>query len=1099
MAGGEARTETASVLFTDLVGSTKQRQALGEETADRLHGQHLVDLENAVVAADGRVVKSLGDGIFAVFTSAADAVACAVSVQRVVHGHNRQNPTEPLSMRTGISVGDVVFEGEDCSGSAVVEAARLCAEAQGGQILVADLVRALTRGRGGFTFESVGELPLKGLDAPVPACYVVWTPTTAPVDQVPFPPLLAPTTQAAYAGRPELVADLHAGWKRSLTEGPQTVLLVGEPGVGKTRSAAEVARVAHEAGALVLYGRCDEELRLSYEPFVEALDWHTQHQPAANLGRFAGDLRRLVPDLEVRVAGLPAAIQSDARTEEHRLFEAVAGWLAEASRDRGLVLVVDDLHWATRPTLQMLLHVVRSLASDPACRLLLVATYRDTDVDRQHPLSDSIADMRRLPHVQRLPVAPLTADEVVELIEDLAGHELDESILSLARRTHAETDGNPFFLSEVLRHLIETGAVVLTDGRWTLVEERVEVPEGVRDVVGRRLNRLSAEANEVLGMAAVIGRDFHLDVLTEVAGVDQDTVLDALDEALRSRLVEEAGRDLFRFAHALTRQTLYEEPSSTRLRRMHRKIVQALLVLRPDDVAARAHHAIESGPTGDDLLPALDWVLQAGESSLAARAIGDAGVWFDAAAELLRDAEEVPAALGIRARLGEAKMLAHQGDPSFRELLLVLTRDAIDAGEIDLAAEAALANSRIINSVVGGLDTERIELVQGVLDAIGDAPHPAKALLLAAYVAEVSTSPAHYDLRLAMADEAVAMAEAQGDPAILARVLVATGNAVNVPERFPSIHARCVRALEAATEARDPNLQAMAGVQLGFVLYVKGDIEGSRRVLGDAARLAEAEASPTIRWMVDCFNVQFPLWDGDPVATREANDALLQVGLELGEPDALPWWGGVTIGLHWVDGTFGEDVDFYASMIPEFPDIAGWRLSHAAALLERGDVEAARAACEESVLLGPDAVGRDFFTFATWSIQAWLIHHLGTADDAEALLPRVEPYADLWGTNGVIGYHQIAFNVALLLAKVGRTEAAVTMAKAAWDRAQTIGMRGHEPMAARFCATTLLAVGTPEARRDAADLLGEAITTSSALDFPSMTSILEGLLTEARS
>jgi hypothetical protein len=269
-------------MFTDIVASTELRQRLGEDAADVLQRRHDEILTEAVVASGGSVVKGLGDGVLAVFDAAADAVAAGVRAQREVAGHNRRHPGEAFEIRVGISVGDVMWDDSDVHGTAVTEASRLCDAARGGQVLVSDLVRALARGRGGFVFESVGELSLKGLFDPVAACSVQIQPfVDQSIGSVRFPGLLAPPAAVDYVGRGRLLHALATAWAAAVGGASRAVLVVGEPGAGKTRTASEIARGAFTDGAIVLYGRCEENLGVPYQPFVEALDWQTAHDPRA--------------------------------------------------------------------------------------------------------------------------------------------------------------------------------------------------------------------------------------------------------------------------------------------------------------------------------------------------------------------------------------------------------------------------------------------------------------------------------------------------------------------------------------------------------------------------------------------------------------------------------------------------------------------------------------------------------------------------------------------------------------------------------------------------------------------------------------------------
>jgi predicted ATPase len=302
--------------------------------------------------------------------------------------------------------------------------------------------------------------------------------------------------------------------------------------------ASELAGILHDEGAYVLAGRCDEDLGVPYQPFVEALRHYVTHAATPRLGRHGRELPRLVPELAQVVPGLPEPLRSDPETERYRLFDAVAAWVADVSTEMPMLLVFDDLQWAAKPTLLLLRHVLRSPED---VRLLVVATYRDTDIGRGHPLTKFLADARRVSGVERIPLVGLDARGVAAFVEQAVGHQLDETGEALARAVWRETEGNAFFVAEVLRHLSESGAFEQRDGRWstTAALDELGIPEGVRDVVGRRLSRLSEDANRVLATASVVGLEFEPAVVEAVGGVGEDVVLSSLEEAVASRLVVE--------------------------------------------------------------------------------------------------------------------------------------------------------------------------------------------------------------------------------------------------------------------------------------------------------------------------------------------------------------------------------------------------------------------------------------------------------------------------------------------------------------------------------------------------------------------------------
>ncbi|MGH8972787.1 MAG: ATP-binding protein, partial [Acidimicrobiia bacterium] len=488
MQGGPS-SGTATVLFTDLVGSTELMARLGDVAFDALRGEHFDRLREAVTACRGQEIKNTGDGILATFTSAVDALAAAVAAQQATDRQARSAEV-PVSIRVGLSIGEVAFEGGDVFGTPVVEAARLVAVARPGQILTTAVLKLLAGSRAGVGFTDLGPVTLKGLPDPVPVCEVDWEPLP---EEIPLPALLTGGGRI-FVGRDEQFGRLQHLWKEAVAGERRMVLLAGEPGIGKTRLAAQLAEQLHGQGAPVLAGRCDEDLGVPYQPFVEALRHYSVHASELRLGRFGGELTRLVPELAESVPGLPAPLRSDPETERYRLFDAATAWLADASLDTPMLLVLDDIHWAAKPTLLLLRHILRSPEPLP---LLIVATYRDSEVGRGHPLSDLLADLRRVPGIERIHLSGLDQQAVQAFVEAAAGHSLSEEEEFFTRTVWSETEGHPFFVAEVLRHLAESGAVAQDDtGRWRMAGEGEElgIPEGVRDVVGQRLSRLSDDA-----------------------------------------------------------------------------------------------------------------------------------------------------------------------------------------------------------------------------------------------------------------------------------------------------------------------------------------------------------------------------------------------------------------------------------------------------------------------------------------------------------------------------------------------------------------------------------------------------------------------------
>ncbi|MCB0828750.1 MAG: AAA family ATPase [Solirubrobacterales bacterium] len=589
---------TLTILFTDAVASTEALARLGDEEFGRVQEAHLELLRGPINSNDGREVKSLGDGLMVAFTGAADALACAVAMQQAVEAAARGGE-QGLPLRVGVSAGDVTLADDgDVSGTAVVEASRLCAAAGGGQVLATETVRVLAGSRGGHAFSPLGPVALKGLSEPVMAVEVGWAPIAEGdlLAPVPLPPRLASESSWEFCGRTGEIGALGQLWQAVVDGSQKVALLGGEPGAGKTRLAREVAVRAQDEGALVLFGRVDEDAAVAYQPFAEALRHYLsnvdEETRAGVLGLRGGALARLAPELSDEAPTGP----SDALT----LFDAFADWLSGESRRRPVLLILDDLHWAGRPTLQALLNLVRS---ERLGRVLIICTYRDTELGRKHPLSENLADLRRVEGVERLPVRGLDHIGVEQFVRSALDGSMNGSGQELVEVLSEQTQGNPFFISQVLSHIRESGAAEQAgSGIAVMTDDLFEVPEGVRDVVGRRVSHLSEKAGELLTVAAVAGLEFDTAVVAEVACQDTSDSLDGFDEAIAARLVFETdtpGR--LRFAHALVRQTLEEELSTLRRIHLHRDLGLAIERRFPESattVIELAHHFAEAAAVG---------------------------------------------------------------------------------------------------------------------------------------------------------------------------------------------------------------------------------------------------------------------------------------------------------------------------------------------------------------------------------------------------------------------------------------------------------------------------------------------------------------------
>jgi predicted ATPase len=562
-----------------------------------------------------------------------------------------------------------------------------------GQALVSALAKAMAGSRGGHVYQAVGELQLKGIADPVLA-YALG-PRSRSYRPIPLPVACEAANQGPFAGRAAEQTALRGLWKEAVSGQRRVVLLSGEPGVGKTRLAVDFAcEASGSEGAVVLFGRCDEHIRAPYQPVAEAIEHFVVHAPEDVLHHhteeWGGRLAGWAPALLSRVPDAAAVLAADPETDRLRLFDAANALLGDATGDAPMVLVLDDIHWADEPTLVYLRHLVRASASFP---LLVIATYRDTELARTHPLAETLADFRKEVGVERVALRGLDADEVRSLLESFAGQRLDAAAEAAARTLYAETEGNPFFVRQMIGHLVETEALVRRGDRWAFSRTVGELglPEGVREVIGRRLSRRSPMVNELLAAAAVVGRDFDVRVLAAITGHGDDDIVDALEEALGARLIGEVpGRlGLYSFSHALIRTTLCGEISSSRRVRLHRAVARSLESAGVD-VAEVAYHFYEAAPLGDTAT-VLQWAQRAAEDATARAGYELAVSWYERALELeeMFDPPDPARRAALFIALGRARN--HAGAVlSARSDFVAAAALARQAGRPDLLARAAV-------------------------------------------------------------------------------------------------------------------------------------------------------------------------------------------------------------------------------------------------------------------------------------------------------------------------------------------------------------------------------------------------------------------------
>ncbi|MGH9008861.1 MAG: ATP-binding protein, partial [Acidimicrobiia bacterium] len=605
------------------------------------------------------------------------------------------------------------------------------------------------------------------------------------------------------------------------------------------------------------------------------------------LGRRAGELVRIYPDLADRLRGLAPPLRSDPETERYRLFEAVAAWLATASSDQPMLLVLDDLQWATKPTLLLLRHVMRSAGPR---HLLVLGIYRDTELRHDHPLTELLADFRRQPGAERLALSGLDEADVIRFMTQAAGHELDDDGLALARVIHTETEGNPFFVREIIRHLTETGGIEHRDGRWgsPLPVDELVVPEGIREVVGRRLSRLSDDTGHALRVAAVVGPEFDLAVVGPAGELDEERLLCAVEEAIATRLVVEVPGPVprHRFTHALVRDTLYGDLSAARRVTLHRKVALAIEAVHPDSddrLPALAYHWARAAAPAGDTDRAVEYAARAGDRALAQLAHDEAATYYTSALELL-DAAGAPAddtrRLELLIYLGEAQRRAR--DPAYRQTLLDAAHLAAGVGNAQALARAALANT-LGHMWTGAfqVDAARVEVLEAAIAAVGEGDPPLRARLLATLGLELAWDRDPHR-RLNFSEEALQIARSYTDPEILAHVLLAREYTIHSPDNVAERFATTTELLDIAEQLGDPILASPA-LSLRFKVAMElADVTEAERCVAANGELVRDLGQPIMTWAVRQHQATVHVLHGDTEAEEAIAAAreLAPVGLE---------------------------------------------------------------------------------------------------------------------------------------------------------------------------------------------------------------------------
>lgn len=913
---------------------------------------------------------------------------------------------------------------------------------------------------------------------------MIWEPATEGnlSDEVaPLPVRLAKAGSGGlfgFSGRGPELETLSAAFKQASTERHLvTALVAGEPGVGKTALAARIAAQTHASGTVVLFGDCPDGSGAPYLPWLSALTEWVRHAPDGLLSDLtpvhAGALGRLLRGEEWRLPPGEAA-PTDPDSERFLMMESVVRLLEILSTASPAVVVLDDLHWADSATIDLLRHVIWSSAP---LAVLLVITYRPSDLSRQHPLTALLADLHREPTTLRIELSGLSDSEIVDLLQRAAGYEIDEAGVALAHALRRETDGNPFFVAELLRHLGETGVIAAdATGRYALAMEldQLELPPSVRDVVARRVARLGDEHMATLAAASVIGREFELDLLADLTGEPFDHLLDLMDQAALAEIVSETeAAGSYRFTHALIQHALYRELSAARRQRTHLQVAE-LLEARPpapDDTARLAvlaqHYKAATRPA--QLSKAIEYARQAGDAALRSLAPADAVSWYTQAIELLEQSgsSDQRTRGDLLLRLAEAQLpLDHErSHATLKEAGNLLER----VGEEDLLARLALIRLPSWRTL-GAPDPDLLRLYRHVLDHVGESNLAVSARVRMAIADEMDTHD--WRPRRELADRALADARASGDTGAVLEVFLSRDFMVPPDELISDENEELIQtAMSLAENEADPVLVSQVLWVEARRSLVLGDADRGRALIARIEELGGQYGLPVIRVSAASNAVGIAMLDGDMAALEVKANQLAELGMQ-GFPAAWASYGGALFELVWVRGHLEEFVNAFADTAAA--TYAGFRPGLATAFFESGDRERARSIFAQDAAHDFTSFPRDTVWLGGMILFAELAMGLGETDAATTLYRTLEPHAGIHAATGPIYYGYGDRIVGRLAVFLGRPEEGMDRLRTSLEVHRAIRARYWTARNAVDLVEALLQSGRPTEDAEVQALLDEA-------------------------
>jgi tetratricopeptide (TPR) repeat protein len=856
----------------------------------------------------GQEVKTMGDGFMVAFTSALRAVNCAVALQQALVEHNLSNPSEQVQVRIGLNTGEAIEKERDLFGSAVDAAARIMSKAAGGQILIPENTRDAIGAGEDVALLDRGPFWLKGFPERWRLYEVLWH-----EDRISTAVVLPHVgKRTPFVGRESERADLRSYLDNARSGQGSLVMIGGEPGVGKTRITEELIVEARQHGFLTLTGHCYEmEGAPPYVPFVEIIESTARIVESdamlTTLGTDAPEVAKLMPELRHTFPDIPTPKQLPPEQERRRMFNGVLDFISRAAHVQPLLLVLEDLHWVDESTMLLLQHIVQRLQEIP---VLVVGTYRDTELDVARSLAKALEELlrQRLAHdmiLRRLPEADVSAM--------LCGHSEQEPPARLVELIYRETEGVPFFVEEIYKHLSEEGKLFDSEGQWhaDLRVEETDVPRGVLLVIGRRLERVSEECRRILARAAVIGRGVGFELLNEVIELHEDTLFDAIEEAERAQLIRSttrSGEAHIMFAHEFIRQALLSNLSTPRRQKLHVRVAEAMEQLYAgmleDHAADLAYHFYQAGGDTEKII---SYSVMAAKRASAQTAYEEAVDQYQRALqalELQRSFDELRRC-DLLLALGHA--FANAGDPvQAREVFLKVTEIARKLPAPEPFAEAVLGVMRFwVSTTDMTFVQQTLKLMEEGLDLLGDEDSVLRASLMGrlAYLLELSGIRSGK----AQSEEALVMARRTGDPKALYHALFA---GIWVWDR--PLAERISDATELVKLEQETGYGIGDAEELMFLRHlhwVHGDIAASDAALDALKNRVAQTANPNAVYKLSLIEATQPQMEGRfETAEHKALEAFA-AGQKVDVVNAAAVVGTYIWALRWLQGRLDEIED----------------------------------------------------------------------------------------------------------------------------------------------------------------------------------------------